>query len=84
MSFADAMSSIEDKAFAMSPDQFRARFKVGDWITGWATERAVQITAIGNIRFLFRDPKRPRQEFVHRISGHRWTKVGDVQMVERG
>lgn len=38
-----------------SVDEFKAKVKVGDWLRGWATRRQVQVTAIGETRFLFRE-----------------------------
>lgn len=39
----------------MKVEDFKAKFKVGDCIMGWATGKVVKITAIGEKRFLFAD-----------------------------
>lgn len=35
-----------------SPAEFKAEFKVGDFICGWGTGLVIEITAIGQERFL--------------------------------
>lgn len=40
---------------SMTPDEFRAHFKLGDIIVGWSTRKRCRITAIGEERFLYRD-----------------------------
>lgn len=53
--------------------EFKAIFKVGDYVCGWSTGKRVKITAIGNHRFLglgYND-----REEVNSITGQAWVKA---------
>jgi len=39
----------------ITPKEFKERFKVGDIISSWSTDKAVKITAIGENRVLYLD-----------------------------
>ena len=39
----------------LTPAQFQKRFKVGDKVTAWSTDKPVILTAIGKERVLFTD-----------------------------
>jgi hypothetical protein len=53
--------------------QFKSYFKVGDLITGWSTGLTLEITAIGNKRFIGLDQY--DRERVCTIESHDWAKV---------
>lgn len=44
-------------------EEFKQTFKVGDLIEGYATNKIVKITAIGNEKFLYIDPEHGKTYF---------------------
>jgi len=52
----------------LTPEEFKARFKVGDVILGWSTRKRCQITAIGEERFLYRDPSPDFGRYAERVA----------------
>lgn len=60
----------------MTPDEFKETFRVGDFIRGWSTRKLMQITAIGESRFLYRDFRGSDREWVAAMENvmARWEK----------
>ena len=58
-----------------TPEEFKAAIKVGDYLSGWATPKVIQVTAFGQKnRFLAVDVY--GQETVHTMTATTgWTKV---------
>jgi hypothetical protein len=67
------------QADKMTVAEFTAAFKPGDMISGWSTGKVVQVTAIGESRFLYLDGNRlgaHGKEFVTSIrASWFWKKV---------
>lgn len=60
----------------ITAEQFKERFKVGDTVIGWSTDKKITITGIGERRFLYKAiDYSPNKERVASMTVTAWRKA---------